>query len=416
MLPPLIVFGEDWGAHPSSTQHLIKRLTAERPVIWVNSIGLRRPGFNRRDLRRVWQKLRALLQHQFATKPATNQAESAPATSTTTAPNSPPQPTVIAPLAIPLPGVGWARAINRRLLRRQIQRTLQQLQLTDCQPVLWLSLPTGVDLIGQLNERAVIYYCGDDFSALSGVDHTAVSLLERELAEKADLILAASPALVQRFPADKTQLLPHGVDIRLFSTPQPRAADLPSGKPIAGFYGSISEWIDTELLAQTAERLPHWNFVLIGPIQTDIAPLHGKPNIFLLGPRPHHALPSYVQHWQVSMLPFRDNAQIRACNPLKLREYLAAQKPVASTDFPALDGYRELVHVGTDADRFTLAIQQAALDAPDTQAFHDWLAQSSPDWEAVQGLTQPRHARGESVSQQSWEARADDLNRLLDRL
>ncbi|MDA1378997.1 hypothetical protein PCI56_02935 [Plesiomonas shigelloides subsp. oncorhynchi] len=176
--------------------------------------------------------------------------------------------------------MGWARAINRRLLRRQIRRTLQQLQLTDCQPVLWLSLPTGVDLIGQLNERAVIYYCGDDFSALSGVDHTAVSLLERELAEKADLILAASPALVQRFPADKTQLLPHGVDIRLFSTPQARAADLPSGKPIAGFYGSISEWIDTELLAQTAERLPHWNFVLIGPIQTDIAPLHGMPNIF----------------------------------------------------------------------------------------------------------------------------------------
>ncbi|MDA1378998.1 hypothetical protein PCI56_02940 [Plesiomonas shigelloides subsp. oncorhynchi] len=48
---------------------------------------------------------------------------------------------------------------------------------------------------------------------------------------------------------------------------------------------------------------------------------------------------------------------------------MAAQKPVASTDFPALDGYRELVHVGTDADRFTLAIQQAALDAPIRRPF-----------------------------------------------
>ena len=53
---PLIVFGEDWGAHPSSTQHLISRIALNGPVIWVNSIGMRRPRFSARDLKRVWTK------------------------------------------------------------------------------------------------------------------------------------------------------------------------------------------------------------------------------------------------------------------------------------------------------------------------------------------------------------------------
>ena len=43
--PQLVVLGEDWGQHPSSTQHLIKRLLPDYQVLWVNSIGLRRPRF-----------------------------------------------------------------------------------------------------------------------------------------------------------------------------------------------------------------------------------------------------------------------------------------------------------------------------------------------------------------------------------
>ncbi|MCV6005488.1 hypothetical protein OFO99_39220, partial [Escherichia coli] len=78
--------------------------------------------------------------------------------------------------------------------------------------ILWLSLPTAVDAIGTVGERAVVYYCGDDFASLVGVDHGPVSRLEAELAARADLILAASPALRAKFPPGKTALVPHGVD------------------------------------------------------------------------------------------------------------------------------------------------------------------------------------------------------------
>ena len=45
----MIVFGEDFGGLPSSTQHLVKHLPKMRKIIWVNSIGLRQPKLNRND-------------------------------------------------------------------------------------------------------------------------------------------------------------------------------------------------------------------------------------------------------------------------------------------------------------------------------------------------------------------------------
>ena len=59
----LIVFGEDWGGLPSSTQHLISHLMKRHRVIWVNSIGMRSPQLSFRDIKRVWQKMMAVFKH-----------------------------------------------------------------------------------------------------------------------------------------------------------------------------------------------------------------------------------------------------------------------------------------------------------------------------------------------------------------
>jgi glycosyltransferase involved in cell wall biosynthesis len=260
-------------------------------------------------------------------------------------------------------------------------------------PILWTSLPTAVDLAGSLGEKAVVYYCGDDFGALAGVDHEPVVRLERELVDRADMILAASPQLAERFPGSKTHLLPHGVDLSLFSQPAPRAPELPGDGPVAGFYGSLAEWLDLDLIVEAAGRLPHWRFVLIGEVRTDVTALRGISNISLPGPRPHGTLPSFSQHWQASLLPFKDNAQIRASNPLKLREYLAAGPPVVATDFPALNGYRDLFNVVKGPDELAATLE-ATLAEPSVLV----------------------DARRERVAGESWSARADQVAGLLETL
>lgn len=371
MTADLVVFGEDWGAHPSSTQHLVRHLLAHHRTVWVNSIGLRRPRLSAHDMGRALRKLRAA---------------AGPAAAPRAVEAMPDGLSVVSPLAVPWPGSRLAERANGWLLARRLGPVLAARGMA--RPILWASLPSAVAAVGRLGERAVVYYCGDDFGALSGVDHAPVLEMEQRLVAKADLVIAASPELARRFPAGKTRLIPHGVDGALFGTPAPRAADLPGGK-VAGFYGSISDWLDLAMLERAARALPDWSFVFVGPVRTDVSALAGLPNVRFLGARPHGVLPSYVQHWTVSLIPFRDTPQIRACNPLKLREYLAAGTPVAATRFPALDPYEPLVAAIDPGGDLAMAIRQAEAMAPDAAL------------------------RRAAVAEEGWDRRADAVEALL---
>ncbi|MCB1425817.1 MAG: hypothetical protein R3D65_11675 [Zhengella sp.] len=373
----LVVFGEDWGRHPSSTQHLVSRLAAERKTVWVNSLGLRRPRLSWPDLQRLAAKAARL---------------AAPSRTRSISPAGPGHPftAMIEPRAIPWPGSRMAAAFNRRQVGAQVRATMTEQGLSA--PVLWTSLPTALPLLGTLGERAVIYYAGDDFAALHGVDHGPVLAMELELAERAALVLAASPESARRFDPAKTVILPHGVDFDLFANPVAPAPDMPPGK-VAGFYGSLNGWIDVEAIATAARSLPDWTFVLIGRAETDLSALDGLANVRRLAPLPHDDLPAWSQHWTVSLLPFRRNRQIAACNPLKLREYLATGRPVAATwKFPAIDAIAAPVETPAGGETLASAILRAEAGGQRAREFAPRL-------------------KGES-----WDARAAFLAQLIDAL
>ena len=280
-------------------------------------------------------------------------------------------------------------------------------QLTG-KPIVWASLPTAVDYLSlfehQPFECDCVYYCGDDFSALAGVDHDFVVTKEQELCERVSTVFAASQPLVSKLPEQKTVVIPHGVDCQLFqpsclaneADDKDRAnktwpRDLPMGKPIAGFYGSVSEWLDQSLLAESAKTLPNWNFVLIGNIECDVSKLRKYTNIHFLEAKPHECLPQYIKHWQVAMLPFKNSQQIRMCNPLKLREYLASGTPIASTYFNALAEYQHLVEVASEQQSFAQSIVLASRRSSVTEV----------------------KSRVASVKQASWQRRAEKVSEYL---
>ena len=365
----LIVFGEDWGQLPSSTQHLIKHLAKNRKVLWINSIGLRQPQLTWRDIKRAWQKL-------FAKKETMNRNNNVFSS----------QFNVLNPKTIPVPKSALMRFVASYLLVKQICPVAKKMGID--KPILWTSLPTAVDMIGKLGESQVVYYCGDDFGGLAGVDHQVVEQREQLLLQKADLVLVSSDALKQKLDSPYTYLLPHGVDYQLFSEPAEISKLLPLNQPIAGFYGSISQWLHQPLLVDVIRQMPDWNFVFVGKPVVDISQLTQFSNVFVFPEIPHDELPRFSQHWQVAMLPFVDNEQIQACNPLKLREYLATGKPVISTDFPALSPYKAFVHIVDNA--------QAMIDA----------INASKD--AVQN-----HEQQALVRQEDWSNRAKQVESLL---
>ncbi len=337
----LIVFAEDWGALPSSTQHLIKRVAKTRSVIWVNSIGLRKPRLSIYDVKRALNKLCKFV-FNAGLKRTRSEAENI---------------SFVNPLTIPAPSSRWGKKIASGLLSLQLRPHLNKLPID---PILWTSLPTVADLVDVLPTKATIYYCGDDFSGLNGVDHEEVVKHEEKLIEKSDLVLVASETLKKKIHQDNLHVLPHGVDFDLFSVPKEKASDFPIKKrPTVGFYGSISGWLDVDLIKYAVESLPGWNFVFIGRSEIDTSAIDGYENVYFLGPRQHCDLPKYSQHWDVAILPFLNNKQIASCNPLKLMEYLAAGKPIVSTRFPAVKQYEGMVQGVDSPEAFVTAIKMS---------------------------------------------------------
>ncbi|MGF1739407.1 glycosyltransferase [Photobacterium satsumensis] len=364
-----LVFGEDWGRHPSSSQHLLQAIGQQYDVHWINSIGLRQPTLNHRDLRRMWEKVttRSADSRSNNTAPEQNGLLDEPTT-------------IIKPLVWPMAQHPILKALNSHLLKRQLsEKTYRR--------IVWAALPSAVDYLDICDSDLVVYYCGDDFTALAGVDHQLAATAEQRLIARADIIFACSPALLAKFPVRKTVLLPHGVHLSQFAKPTHCPEDIDPSSPCIGFYGSLNNWLDQTLIIKLAKARPNIHFYFIGRQDCDTAMLRQQENITLLPAKPHQQLARYLQHWTMAILPFIDNEQIRACNPLKLREYLAAGCPVISSAFPATTPYRSVITTATSETEWLNAIDQYS------------------QWTPYQRQSHSKRAY-QIVANESWECRA----------
>jgi glycosyltransferase involved in cell wall biosynthesis len=367
-----IVFAEDWGAHPSSTQHLFTELAKTNEIHWVNSIGMRKPTFNKHDVKRVFNKLGQLFKRDKH------------------------QPSIVQPETMTvynLPVLPWhdnalVRYFNKKVFKRYVNPN------TDNEPVVyWLSVATAQYMINKGINDKLIYYCGDDFTALAGVDASLVAPFERALINDADLIYVISDLLAQKMPKEKTQLLTHGVSYSLFSEPALKAEALAAiNAPIIGFYGSLNAWLDTELLINLAKQRPHYNLVLVGSVVTPLNELLALANVIHINAVEHSQLVTFSAHWDVALLPFIDNEQIRACDPLKLKEYLAVGKPIVATDFPAVRKHQSMIQIASDQQQFIDNVDRA-------------LGYTATE------LMQLKHAQQMMAKAHSWQSKATRVER-----
>ena len=372
----IICFAHDWNGDPTSKTHIMRILSEKNRILWVDSIGMRRPTVSGRDARRLARKLRQITRGLVTVNPNLH---------------------VASPLVLPLPGVPGVDRLNATLLSASLRYFARRAGLT--RPIVWTFMPTTVGLLGRLGESRVIYHCVDEYSAFAGVPREALRRMEAELVRRADLVLASSETLAEarRRVNPRTFFVSHGVDVAHFSRALdpalPRPADVAGlARPVIGFFGLLAEWIDLELLAAIARRRPHWTLLLLGKATVDTGALRALPNVRLLGQKPYAALPAYCRAFDVGLIPFRiDELTVRA-NPLKLREYLAAGLPVVSTDLPEVRKYAGLVRLAAGPEGFIEAIEAALADRNEPAD----------------------RARVAAMQSESWEARVEQISELLE--
>lgn len=314
------------------------------------------------------------------------------------------------PIWLPLSGRAPLRDATHWGRQRVLRWAVRQLG-TDRAPILWLFRPDQADVIGQLDERLLIYHAVDEYAAyeLEFQDDrqanrpAAVQAVEEAILRRADLVLVTSaPLLASKRPYNpNTHLVPNGVDYAAFAAavrqPVEPAALAGIPHPRLGFVGAINEKVDLHLLAQLAQANTGWSVVLVGPVTLryhleDLHVLRALPNVHLCGAVPVEQVPHAIQACDVSLMPYKINAWTHHISPLKLYEYLAIGHPIVSTAIPAVAGMESLVAVAPDGHDFVTRAAQALQRRNDEAALA---------------------ARRACAAQQTWDARVADIARVI---
>ncbi|KAF1049282.1 glycosyltransferase [Xylophilus sp.] len=258
--------------------------------------------------------------------------------------------------------------------------------------VLWFYTPMALFMAPALRPDCVVYDCMDELSMFRGAPAELVEQ-EKALFGHADIVFTGGRSLYQskRTLHRNVHCFPSSVDRTHFSTPvadHPLQAAL--GRPRIGYCGVIDERIDTGLVAGIASQRPDWQLVMVGPTaKIDPAGLPRMANIHWLGQQDYQALPSFIQGWDVCLLPFALNDSTRFLSPTKTLEYMASGRPSVSTAVrDVVDSYGQVVQIRSDADGFVQACEMlmhrdAARRRADGRAVDAILARTS--WDATAG-------------------------------
>lgn len=92
-----------------------------------------------------------------------------------------------------------------------------------------------------------------------------------------------------------------------------------------GYIGTISEWFDMEIVDELLAIDPGYEIVLVG---RNGLPEHKNPRVTYLGVRDYSQLPGILKGFDVCLYNFKRSEWLDTINPVKLYEYLAANKPV----------------------------------------------------------------------------------------
>lgn len=345
--------GVDWWYHNRGHYDLqmMREFSEKIPVLYVNSIGMRIPKMGEGTvlLGRIARKIQSLnhgtvrIRENF---------------------------TVHSPFMIPSK---FGREFLRRFLSKQVRRAAWKAGIR--RPLVWVACPPAVQVLEDFEPVAVVYQRTDRFEEYPNVDPQLIGAYDRELKRRADLTLYCSSLLFdeERDQCKAVLFADHGVDYSLFAEAGDSAGAEPEGMraiphPRIGYIGNLEPHrVDYQMLLRVAEKLSNLNFVVVGPCALPEG-WCTLPNVHQFGQQPYEEVRKYMAACDVLIMPWNENEWIRACNPVKLKEYLAVGRPVVTTPFEELRNYKGFVSIASGDEAFASAIL-AALENPPPREF-----------------------------------------------
>ncbi len=327
-----------------------------------------------------------------------------------TVPNLPNVVGVQPPLTLPInwlkEGKNYQRfyEFNNRIILNTVKQVIKDYNLSN---YIYLNCFNpyfaGVLPKNEFNPVLNVYTCIDDMNEDKYTAKHGARLEEGIMAE-ADIAFVTSRNLfrMKNHLNPNTHILHNAVDISIFEKavqgplPKPKELEGVKGK-IIGFTGNINEVrLDYPLFKKIALEHPDKTLVMVGPLNSNDYIEHDldkMPNVIFTGGKHITKLPAFLQHFDVTVIPFLLNKLTASIYPLKINEYLAAGKPVVATDFSEdIRGFAADVYIAQNSDHFVKLIDRAIAEDSSglvaqrvaTAKANTWKERVNEFWEVVE--------------------------------
>lgn len=349
LAPHILVQGTaDWNQAIATNQHyMVRELSRQFRITYVESLGLRRPEINSRDLRRVLHRLRPGRTRSSSQRPIPTGVQ------------------IVSPKIVPIHRGLWL-SLNRALMTRALRNWMG----TPATRVHWTYSPVTYEF--NTFADVSVYHCVDLYAEFPGIDRDLILRSEQRLARLGALAIGSSEVVVahlKRQGFSTVLFWPNVADVDRIKMARNRTSQ--AKRSGAVFAGNLSDKkVDFALLRHLVEKGIELH--LAGPVAEGGGASQAEVNALIAAGAVYHGvlgfdqLAALLHYCKVGLIPYQLNDYTMGVNPLKTFEYLAAGLAVVSTPIPSVAPLPGDVTITSSHEEFGLSVDQRMAEVRDT--------------------------------------------------
>jgi hypothetical protein len=225
---------------------------------------------------------------------------------------------------------------------RWVLQQVQQAQLEAPTLVLWPACFVNPALIQAIGPASVVLDLVDDQRLFPGNESQVASITAqyRSFMGLADRLMSNSPGLIASFEAEFGCPIEHVPNSALPMMPNQQAASPAllaqalalKRRPVVGYVGNMRGRMDIPALLAVMARHPEWDFWYVGQTQSSAFYQAARQlsNCRFWGTLTQADAHAVMAHFDVALIPFKQDALVNSMSPIKADSYRSANLPVVS--------------------------------------------------------------------------------------